>query len=133
MEIVNRSGEFWMEFFDPSDAYKELYVNEDMIIRGIFNNMGTNHNYIFKFNSLEEVYPYIHGTIYAYKDLKYIDFAEVFYEKYNTLSFLRYLNDYIKRIGNLYIIDETTYSIRIDNYENPINIDELSRIFNSNK
>jgi len=122
-----------MEFFDPSDAYKELYVNEDMIIRGIFINMGTNHNYIFKFNSLGEVYPYIHGTIYAYKNLKYIDFTEVFYEKYNTLSFLRYLNDYIKRIGNLYIIDETTYSIRIDNDENPINIDELSRIFNSNK
>ena len=47
MEIVNRSEEFWMEFFDPSDAYKELYVNEDMIVRGIFNNMGTNHNYIF--------------------------------------------------------------------------------------
>ena len=133
MEIVNRSEEFWMEFFDPSDAYKELYVNENMIVRGIFNNMETNHNYIFKFNNLEDVYRYIHGTIYAYKNLKYIDFAEVFYREYNTLSFLRYLNDYIKRIGNLYIIDETTYSVRIDNDEAPINMDELSCIFNLNK
>ena len=36
MEIINRTDEFWMEFFDPTDAYEDLYVDEKMIIKGIF-------------------------------------------------------------------------------------------------
>ena len=31
MEIINRTDEFWMEFFDPTDAYEDLYVDEKMI------------------------------------------------------------------------------------------------------
>ena len=27
MEIINRTDEFWMEFFDPTDAYEDLYVD----------------------------------------------------------------------------------------------------------
>ena len=63
MEIINRTDEFWMEFFDPTDAYEDLYVDEKMIIKGIFDNMGIHHKYVFKFESLEEIYPYIHGRI----------------------------------------------------------------------
>lgn len=58
-----------------------------MIIKGIFDNMGIHHKYVFKFESLEEIYPYIHGRIYAYKNLKEVDFKSIFYEKYNTDSF----------------------------------------------
>lgn len=87
MEIINRTDEFWMEFFDPTDAYEDLYVDEKMIIKGIFDNMGIHHKYVFKFESLEEIYPYIHGRIYAYKNLKEVDFKSIFYEKYNTDSF----------------------------------------------
>ena len=74
MEIINRTDEFWMEFFDPTDAYEDLYVDEKMIIKGIFDNMGIHHKYVFKFESLEEIYPYIHGRIYAYKNLQEVDF-----------------------------------------------------------
>ena len=52
MEIINRTDEFWMEFFDPTDAYEDLYVDEKMIIKGIFDNMGIHHKYVFKFESL---------------------------------------------------------------------------------
>ena len=104
MEIINRTDEFWMEFFDPTDAYEDLYVDEKMIIKGIFDNMGIHHKYVFKFESLEEIYPYIHGRIYAYKNLKEVDFKSIFYEKYNTDSFLQYINSYIQNYGNLYLI-----------------------------
>ena len=98
MEIINRTDEFWMEFFDPTDAYEDLYVDEKMIIKGIFDNMG------------------IH-RIYAYKNLKEVDFKSIFYEKYNTDSFLQYINSYIQNYGNLYLIKGDTYSIKLDTNE----------------
>ncbi len=76
MEIINRTDEFWMEFFDPTDAYEDLYVDEKMIIKGIFDN-----------------------------------------EKYNTDSFLQYINSYIQNYGNLYLIKGDTYSIKLDTNE----------------
>ena len=86
MEIINRTDEFWMEFFDPTDAYEDLYVDEKMII-------------------------------YAYKNLKEVDFKSIFYEKYNTDSFLQYINSYIQKYGNLYLIKGDTYSIKLDTNE----------------
>ena len=117
MEIINRTDEFWMEFFDSTDAYEDLYVDEKMIIKGIFDNMGIHHKYVFKFESLEEIYPYIHGRIYAYKNLQEVDFKSIFYEKYNTDSFLQYINSYIQNYGNLYLIKGDTYSIKLETNE----------------
>lgn len=54
-------------------------------------NMGIHHKYVFKFESLEEIYPYIHGRIYAYKNLKEVAFKSVFYKNAMQIRFCNVL------------------------------------------
>lgn len=51
------------------------------------------------------------------KNLQEVDFKSIFYEKYNTDSFLQYINSYIQNYGNLYLIKGDTYSIKLDTNE----------------